>query len=162
MCNIRHERTVANEVTWCRATQGLCVHTGQHTHRHQCFEWDSNPLWPAAKLYGDSVLHRLCNTFTTIRSAVLYIGPHRGHQQMLRRSGFGYRQGQNLSLLCSVQTASGAHPVSYPMGTGGVELTTHLHLAPRSRNILIEYTTWTYNIYNGVYSASNRNEYQKH
>jgi hypothetical protein len=42
-----------------------------------------------------------------------------------------------------VQTGSGAHPASYPMGTGGpfprgkarpgVTLTTHPHLVPRSR-----------------------------
>jgi hypothetical protein len=36
------------------------------------------------------------------------------------------------SILC-VQTGSGAHPASYPMGTGGVTLTTHPHLVPRLR-----------------------------
>jgi hypothetical protein len=47
---------------------------------------------------------------------------------------------QDLSLLHSVQTDSGAHPTSYSMGTGGsfpggkvVKLITHLHLLLRSR-----------------------------
>jgi hypothetical protein len=60
------------------------------------------------------------------------------------RPGFDPRQGQNdfSSILC-VQTSSGAHPASYPMGTGGplpgvkrgrgVMLTTHFHLVPRLR-----------------------------
>jgi hypothetical protein len=49
----------------------------------------------------------------------------------------------NFSLHHRVQTGSGAHPASYPMGTRdsfpggwsgrGVNLTTHLHLVPRSR-----------------------------
>jgi hypothetical protein len=45
----------------------------------------------------------------------------------------------NFSLHYSVPNGSGAHPASYPMGTGGwkqsgqgVKLTTHLHLVPRS------------------------------
>jgi hypothetical protein len=48
------------------------------------------------------------------------------------------------SLHYRVQNGSGAHPASYPMGTrgsfpggkaaGGVKLTTHLHLVPRSKN----------------------------
>jgi hypothetical protein len=43
----------------------------------------------------------------------------------------------NFSLRHHYQTGSGAHPASYPMGTGGergVKLTTHLHLVPRSKN----------------------------
>jgi hypothetical protein len=48
----------------------------------------------------------------------------------------------NFSLHHRVQTGSGAHLASYPMGTGAfslwqsgrdVKLTTHLHLVPRSR-----------------------------
>jgi hypothetical protein len=48
----------------------------------------------------------------------------------------------NSSLHHRVQTGSGAHPASYPMGTGGsfpgingrgLKLTTHLHLVPRSK-----------------------------
>jgi hypothetical protein len=48
----------------------------------------------------------------------------------------------NIFLIHSVQTVSGAHPVSYPTVPGffarrysgrGVKLTTHLHLLPRSR-----------------------------
>jgi hypothetical protein len=45
-------------------------------------------------------------------------------------------------LLHRVQTDSGAHPVSYSMGTGGlfpwglgVKLTTHIHVVPRSRKV---------------------------
>jgi hypothetical protein len=48
-----------------------------------------------------------------------------------------------------VQNGSGAHPASYPMGTGGsspggeaaggVKLTAHLHLVPTSKN------AWSYN-----------------
>jgi len=38
----------------------------------------------------------------------------------------------NFSLLHHIQTGTGAHPASYPMVTGGVKLTTHLHLVPRS------------------------------
>jgi hypothetical protein len=34
-------------------------------------------------------------------------------------SEFESRQSQELSLLHVVQTGSGAHPASYPMGTGG-------------------------------------------
>jgi hypothetical protein len=49
-------------------------------------------------------------------------------------------QGQDFSLLCSIQTSSGAHPASYPMGTGGdfprgevarVWSWSHLPLVPR-------------------------------
>jgi hypothetical protein len=43
----------------------------------------------------------------------------------------------NFSLHHRVQTSSGAHPASYPVGTGAVslrvKLTTPLHLVPRSR-----------------------------
>jgi hypothetical protein len=52
-------------------------------------------------------------------------------------------EAKDLSSSLCVQTSSGAHPASYPMGTGGpflgvkrgpgVTLTTHLHLVPRSR-----------------------------
>jgi hypothetical protein len=35
------------------------------------------------------------------------------------RPAFGSRQGEEFSLLLSTQTGSGAHPASYPMGTGG-------------------------------------------
>jgi hypothetical protein len=51
--------------------------------------------------------------------------------------------GPELSLLHSAQAGSGAHPASFPMGTGvsfprglsgqAVKLTTHLQLLPRSR-----------------------------
>jgi hypothetical protein len=34
-------------------------------------------------------------------------------------SEFEFRQGQEFSLLYVVQTGSGVHPTSYPMGTGG-------------------------------------------
>jgi hypothetical protein len=34
-------------------------------------------------------------------------------------SEFDSRWGQEISLLHVVQTGSGAHPASYPMGTGG-------------------------------------------
>jgi hypothetical protein len=50
----------------------------------------------------------------------------------------------NFSLHHRVKNGSGAHPASYPMGTrgsfpggkaaGGVKLTTHLQIAPRSKN----------------------------
>jgi hypothetical protein len=52
---------------------------------------------------------------------------------------------QDYSLLHVVQTGSGAHPASYPVGTWGffpggksgkdVKLTTHLHLLPKSRMV---------------------------
>jgi hypothetical protein len=57
-------------------------------------------------------------------------------------SDFESRQEQDFSCLSVVQTGSGAHPVSYPMGIGGfspgysgqvVKLTTHLQLEARSR-----------------------------
>jgi hypothetical protein len=38
------------------------------------------------------------------------------------RPGFGFRARGKFSLLHSVQTGSGAHPVSYSMGTGGIFL----------------------------------------
>jgi hypothetical protein len=45
----------------------------------------------------------------------------------------------NFFLHHSVQNGSGSYPASYPMDTrnsfpGGVKLTTHLHLVPRSKN----------------------------
>jgi hypothetical protein len=43
-----------------------------------------------------------------------------------------YGGARDFSLIHSVQTGSGAHPASDPMGIGGVKLTTHLHLVPRS------------------------------
>jgi hypothetical protein len=56
---------------------------------------------------------------------------------------FESRQRQYFSMLHNVSTGSGAHLVSYPVGTGGdfprskaagvVTLTTHLHPVPRSR-----------------------------
>jgi len=49
----------------------------------------------------------------------------------------------NFSLHYGIQTSSGTHPASYPMGirnsfprgkaAGGVKLISHLHLVPRSR-----------------------------
>jgi hypothetical protein len=63
-------------------------------------------------------------------------------KQRAGRPGFDSRQCK-IFLLHSVQTDSGAHPASYPMGPGGtfpgskaagVKLTTHFHLVPRSRN----------------------------
>jgi hypothetical protein len=44
-------------------------------------------------------------------------------------------RGKSFSTRHSVQTRSGAHPASYPMGTGCVKLTTELHLVPRSRMV---------------------------
>jgi hypothetical protein len=53
----------------------------------------------------------------------------------------------NFSLRHHVQTGSGAHPASHPMGVGGsftggkrpgVKLTSHLHLVPSSKN------AWSY------------------
>jgi hypothetical protein len=35
-------------------------------------------------------------------------------------------------VLSRIQNGSGAHPASYPMGTRGVKLTTHLHVVPTS------------------------------
>jgi hypothetical protein len=61
---------------------------------------------------------------------------------------------QDFSLLHSVYTGSGAHPASYPMGTGGsflvghscrgMKLTTHLRLVPRSRKleVYLHSPTW--------------------
>jgi hypothetical protein len=55
------------------------------------------------------------------------------------------RGNTDFSLIDRVHVGSGAHPASYPMGTGGlfqreesdrgVKLTTHLHLVPRSRKM---------------------------
>jgi hypothetical protein len=59
------------------------------------------------------------------------------------RSGFDSRQEQNFSLLYIIQTNSGAHPASHPMGTANdftgrsVKLATQLHLAPRSRMVYL-------------------------
>jgi hypothetical protein len=59
------------------------------------------------------------------------------------RPGFDSRQEQDFSMLHRVQTGSGAHPASCTVGTGGsfprgkatggLKLTTHLQLVPRSR-----------------------------
>jgi len=51
--------------------------------------------------------------------------------------GFDFQPGLGIFLF-SIQTGSGAHPASYPLGTGdsfpgGVKLTTCLLLVPRSR-----------------------------
>jgi short subunit dehydrogenase-like uncharacterized protein len=56
------------------------------------------------------------------------------------------------SILYSVQTGSGVHPVSYPMATGDsfpgvklpdVKLTIHLRLVPRSRMVeLYVFMAW--------------------
>jgi hypothetical protein len=40
---------------------------------------------------------------------------------------------RDVSLLYNVETGCGPHPASYPMSTGGLKLTTHLHLMPRPR-----------------------------
>jgi hypothetical protein len=53
-------------------------------------------------------------------------------------SEFNSWYSQEFSLPHVVQTGSGAHPVSYPMGRGsgrGVKLTTHLELASGSRKL---------------------------
>jgi hypothetical protein len=56
------------------------------------------------------------------------------------RLGFDSRQGQKFALRHIVQIGSGAHPASYPMGTGGffpggkaigVKLTAHFQLGTR-------------------------------
>jgi hypothetical protein len=48
---------------------------------------------------------------------------------------------RNISLLHRVQTAFGAHPASYPVGTGGslsgMKLITHFHLVSRSRMMVL-------------------------
>jgi hypothetical protein len=52
-------------------------------------------------------------------------------------------RGRNLSLLHAVQTVSGVHPTSYPMGTAGSSTefkrpaseADHSHLVPRSRMV---------------------------
>jgi hypothetical protein len=58
------------------------------------------------------------------------------------RQGFDSRQGQCYFSLPHVKTGSGAHPPSYPTGTGnsfpevqrsGMKLTTYIHLVPRLR-----------------------------
>jgi hypothetical protein len=49
--------------------------------------------------------------FVTSRDSVVGIGTE--------GSEFEFRWGQEFSLLHVVQTGSGAHPASYPMGTGG-------------------------------------------
>jgi hypothetical protein len=54
------------------------------------------------------------------------------------RVEFEYRWEQTFSLLHVVQTGSGSHPPSYPMGTEGksgrgVKLATHLPLVPWSK-----------------------------
>jgi hypothetical protein len=41
------------------------------------------------------------------------------HTYEIYLSEFESRQGQEFSLLHVVQAGSGAHPTSYPMGTGG-------------------------------------------
>jgi hypothetical protein len=56
-----------------------------------------------------------------------------------------FQQGKDFPLLHSIQTDSGAHPASYPMGIGGVfpwgvkqpdeKLTNHFHLVRKSRMI---------------------------
>jgi hypothetical protein len=60
----------------------------------------------------------------------------------------------NFSLQHRVQTGCGAHPASYTVGigssfpggkaSGGVKLTTHLHLVPRSKNASIYTSTPQY------------------
>jgi hypothetical protein len=42
---------------------------------------------------------------------------------------------QDFSLLHSVQTDSGAHPISYPVGTVGFFAGVKLHLVPCSRKV---------------------------
>jgi hypothetical protein len=68
-----------------------------------------------------------------------------GYWQEGRGVGVQVPVGEDFSRLHFVQTGSGAHPVSYPMGTGalspeikatgGVMLTTHFNLVPRSRYV---------------------------
>jgi hypothetical protein len=61
-----------------------------------------------------------------------------------RATGFDFRQGQNFSLLRSVQTGSEAHPASYPMGTGALSLGAKLprrkadHSSPSIRSRTVE------------------------
>jgi hypothetical protein len=45
--------------------------------------------------------------------------PWRLDGQRAGQPGLASRQGQDVSLLHTVQTGSGAHPTSYPMSTGG-------------------------------------------
>jgi hypothetical protein len=60
---------------------------------------------------------------------------------MTKETEFKSRWGKEFSLLNVIQTISGVHPTSYPMGTGGsfpggkfsrgMKLTNHLQLVPR-------------------------------
>jgi len=50
------------------------------------------------------------------------------------QSGFDSQNRQGIFHLCHcIQNDSVVHPASYPMGTGGMKLTTHLHLVPKIR-----------------------------
>jgi hypothetical protein len=53
---------------------------------------------------------------------ILKLGLPAGREPELRRVRFRFPAMQDLSLLHSVQTATGAHPASYPVGTEGVKL----------------------------------------
>jgi hypothetical protein len=92
---------------------------------------------------GRSLGRRLCDMLKEIRTDYR-LAPHKNDKSGLDNVGVRVPAGAgNFSLHHRVQTCSGDHPASYPMGTRGffhrgksdrgVTLTTHLHLVPRSR-----------------------------
>jgi hypothetical protein len=67
---------------------------------------------------SDSYLHNLSLfCLKSVRSRDSSVGIETGYGA--GRPGYDSRQGQEISLLHCVQTGSGAHPSSQPMGTGG-------------------------------------------
>jgi hypothetical protein len=94
---------------------------------------------------SDNKFKQKFNSFRNLHRKTRYIHPNHYHHYSSvgialgyglydRGSGVRFPAGSgNFSLHYRIQNGSEAHPASYPKGTRGVKLTTHLHLVPRSR-----------------------------
>jgi hypothetical protein len=133
--------------------QVLIAHLNAWTETQQRTTWrrtargDRIPFPHNSSL--NSLTHAPCNTHVKRNNRFLHLSSCSRSSSVsivimlrVRQPGLDSRQKRGTSLHHRVQTGSGAHPASYPTGTGGsfpgvkrrgVKLTTHLHLVPRLR-----------------------------
>jgi hypothetical protein len=79
----------------------------------------SQRKWTSIPSYVGLFLAQLHSLKQKIRAGIVQSVQRLATGWTTKGSGFESRWGQKCSLLHVVQTCSGAHPASYPMGTGG-------------------------------------------
>jgi hypothetical protein len=105
---------------WLQRTTWRYIPDEGTLHNHRCRNLKSYISWFVLICVHLPYAHIFCTLLITHRgSPDSAVGIATGYELDDRRSEFESRYGQEFSLLHVVQTGSGAHPASYPMGTGG-------------------------------------------